>query len=538
MAQHLAACLQAAGAPATPATVLRGGPALWGRARAAALAQELALFRQAGGKAPYLRAAAGTSACASFLPNAGVQDGAAAAVAGAPGAGAAPGSTARHAGALALGDAQQASEGGPGRAQRACNAEAGLGGRAPAQHVGSGCGAGKRHWPDREGTQEQPGQAPDRPAKRARASGPQRQGCRPFTGDAATAQTGGVLEDADIAWDAPASSGSTARDHTDSACDAEGAAGSAADKGCSPGCHTPKLQPAACAGKAPPPGPRTAVGGCVVGMRPLHGAAAQATSGPAQPAAAQQRQIPNPEISSGRVHAHNSAALAAAGALMHGTRAGQPVGTGNSPAQTAQAAVARQPSGSRASAKPALCAHGPGESKEQASACPQGLGGLHAEARERRAVEVVQTVPAVAADVPDAAATGAAGAPAEACAHLPAIRRFVRALLDPLYDAQVLRPRLSWVCCIELKPCPDRPSLSAWHVFLMLSNAFRTVNLRAAGCQVVTREQYKLVAARACEKVARTHAGASSAVFLVHEADTIRKLVQHYIQHYAAMGVG
>lgn len=52
--------------------------------------------------------------------------------------------------------------------------------------------------------------------------------------------------------------------------------------------------------------------------------------------------------------------------------------------------------------------------------------------------------------------------------------------------------------------------------------------------QVVTREQYKLIAARASEKIARTHAGAPSELFLVHEVGSIRRLVQHYIQHYAA----
>ncbi|KAK9828395.1 hypothetical protein WJX81_003722 [Elliptochloris bilobata] len=57
MGQQLAACLQAAGEPLTPAAVLRGGTQLWDRARRAALAQEVAVFRQAGGKAPYLRAA-------------------------------------------------------------------------------------------------------------------------------------------------------------------------------------------------------------------------------------------------------------------------------------------------------------------------------------------------------------------------------------------------------------------------------------------------------------------------------------------------
>ena len=529
MAQHLAACLQAAGAPATPAAVLRGGPALWARARAAALAQELALFRQAGGKAPYLRAAAGTSACASFLPPAGAQHGAAAAVAGAPEA--TPRSTAGQAGALSAHEVQQASEGGPGRAQRARDAEAGSDGLAPAQHVRSGAGDSQGHKASWEGAPEQPAQM-ERPAKRARASGPKSQGCRLSTGDAAIAQAGCVLQDADIAWDAPASSGSTARDRTDSACDVEGAAGSSANEACSPGCPRPDL-PTACAGKAPPPGPRTPVGGRMVGMRPLHGAAAEATSGPAQPDAAQQH------ASSGRVYARGNAAdaAAAAAALAHGARAAQPTGTGRPPTQGAQTASARQLSGSRASAEPALRAHGPVEGGQRMSACPHGLGGLRAEARKRRTAEGVHTVAAVAAGAPDAAASGAEGAPPEACMHLPAIRRFVRALLDPLYDAQVLTPRLSWVCCM---PNPAQTDFCICLACVVIAiKASLTVSFScAAGYQVVTREQYKLVAARACEKVARSHADASSAVFLVHEADSIRKLVQHYIQHYAAIGVG
>jgi len=52
---------------------------------------------------------------------------------------------------------------------------------------------------------------------------------------------------------------------------------------------------------------------------------------------------------------------------------------------------------------------------------------------------------------------------------------------------------------------------------------------------VVTREQYKFVAVRASDKIARMHAGAGDVVFLVHEADSIRRLVQHYIQHSAAV---
>ncbi len=51
MGQQLAACLLDAGEPLTPAAVLQSGAALWTRCRAAALAQELSVFRAAGGKA-------------------------------------------------------------------------------------------------------------------------------------------------------------------------------------------------------------------------------------------------------------------------------------------------------------------------------------------------------------------------------------------------------------------------------------------------------------------------------------------------------
>ena len=145
---------------------------------------------------------------------------------------------------------------------------------------------------------------------------------------------------------------------------------------------------------------------------------------------------------------------------------------------------------------------------------------------------------AVAADVPDAAASGAACAPAEACAHLPAIRRFVRALLDPLYDAQVHMPRLSWVCCIGLKPCLDRPlhlTGMCCHCFQCVSYRQHCALLAARWSRVSSTSSWQRGLAR---RLRASHADARSAVFLVHEADSIRKLVQHYIQHYAAMGVG
>lgn len=55
MGQQLAACLLEAGEPLMPAAVLRSGAALWAHCRAAALAQELSVFRAAGGKARSLR---------------------------------------------------------------------------------------------------------------------------------------------------------------------------------------------------------------------------------------------------------------------------------------------------------------------------------------------------------------------------------------------------------------------------------------------------------------------------------------------------
>ena len=458
MAQHLAACLQAAGASRTPAAVLRGGPALWARARRAALAQELAMFRQAGGKAPYLRAAACTSACASFLPPAAAQDGAAAAVAGAAGGDAAPGSAAMRAGAWAPGEAPQAAESGPSRTQRARSAEAGCDGGAPARHVCSGPGDGEGgRSPGWDGALERPAEALERPAKRPRAGGPQSQGCQPPGGAAASAQACGVLEDAEIAWDAaaPASNGSGGAHresgHADPASDrAEGAAGSSAGAGCPSGGRALDPQATAGAGKALPLGPRTPVGGRALGTRPLSGAAAEAASAPAQPAAAQRRRTLNPESGAGGARSRDGAAAAVVGGSTEGVKAGQPAGTGRVPAQSAaagaavsavpRAAVTGQLAGRRAPDGEALPAHRPGEGGQRRSGCVQVLGGLHAEARKRREAEGGQAAGALAAAAPEAAAGAVAGAPAQACVHLPAIRRFVRALLDPLYDAQVLMP--------------------------------------------------------------------------------------------------
>jgi hypothetical protein len=566
MGEQLAACLAAAGAAATPAAAAAAGPRLWARCRAAALAQELAAFRGAGGRAAYARAAAGARACASFLPP---EPDPARARAAAPAGGR---------GARPTGDAGDGAAAGRGAlpagtpaAAAACGAAA-----ARAAREARACGA-------------------EPPRKRARAAPAPQGGAAPQqsqAGGAGRAPAGGVLLDADIDWDAVGA--------PDAGCVS---GGSGDDPEGPPAAHAVQAAEAQAGQPASPGTAGAACAPCPNGSLPAPATVRQAAD-PAGARAPAARALRTPRLrtrggadvslapaastpvgdlaASMRLARSGAAAAVPGGARDGGGACALPSDWGECEADTAGTQGGREPlgdgswaecrEGGAAAGEPEagpgayLAAHGraggPGaqepEQPRQRSAARSERTSWRAEAGGRGGVGRVAAAGAKRADGAGerglAAAAGGAAAP---CAHLPAIRGFVRALLDPLYEAGVrARPRPaataragaasslggSALAC-ALQGAEQTRTGSGWLgcaklVLARPPSARLRRRAAARAAQVVTREQYKFVAVRASDKIARTHAGAGDVVFLVHEADSIRRLVQHYIQHSAVQGCG
>jgi len=444
MGEQLAACLAAAGGAAAPAAAAAAGPRLWARCRAAALAQELAVFRQAGGRAAYARAAAGARACASFLPPepdpGGLRapaGGRGARPAGDAGDGAAAGRGAPPAGAAAAAAACGAAAPGAAREARACGDEP--------------------------------------PRKRPRAAPAPQGGAAPQQGEPGGAgralPAAGVLLDADIDWDAVGApdagcvSGCSGDDsdgppaaHQGQSAESDAGEPAGLDTAGPAGDSSPArspLAPEAAQQPAKPTGARDAAaraprtprlrsrGGADVPLAPA------ASTPVGDPAASMRlaRSSAAAGVPGGARDGGGACALLSDGggckADAVGAQGGQePLGdvceadSGNSGAATGEP-----------EAGPGAClavrgrAGGPGaqqpEQPRQRPAARSGRAGRRAEAG---GLGGAGRAAAAGADcVADARERGPAAARGQAApgAHLPAIRGFVRALLDPLYEAGV-----------------------------------------------------------------------------------------------------
>ncbi len=443
MGEQLAACLAAAGAAAAPAAAAAAGPRLWARCRTAALAQELAAFRQAGGRAAYARAAAGARACASFLPPEPKADPArAGAAAPAGGHGARPAADAG--GGAAAGS--RASPAGMPAAAAACSATA-----AGAAREARACG-------------DEP------PRKRPRAAPALQGGAAPQQGEPGGAgralPAAGVLLDADIDWDAVGApdagcvSGGSGDDsdgppaaHKGQSAESDAGEPAGLDTAGPAGGSSPArspLAPEAAQQPAKPIGARDAAaraprtprlrsrGGADVPLAPA------ASTPVGDPAASMRlaRSSAAAGVPGGARDGGGACALLSDGggckADAVGAQGGrEPLGDGCRADSGDSGAATGEPE-----AGPGACLAARGRAQQpeqprQRAAARSGRAGRRAEAGGRGGAG--RAAAAGVDCVADAREQGPAAAQGRAApgAHLPAIRGFVRALLDPLYEAGV-----------------------------------------------------------------------------------------------------